>query len=803
MDVYNVPMALDLTLGHTDGLLPSLAMARNRKHVHNARHHTFGPMPTATFIDTFFSLKDDKRGGLMTIKDAFNAVPRTADTPAAIYKPLAAALNKKSPRKSRCPGFEFDTSIERSVRPSRLGYTKPHICCFTAANAKIVRQADNRTRVELGYADLFIDVRHDPSLDFLVDPPAGADRETLTTHNFFRDHRAMDEDELYDQAERIFGLHIAFAAEIFARQNRTCLFTVSVFGPLARLYRWDREGCVVTEAFDFHENPGILLEFFWRYSQVLSAERGHDPTTTVGNREAEALFQEAIRAHVRAQLDVDGPELDKAVGTHYQPGHVTVVRVYHEPAPGSTVITTHSPLIISRPVVSPLYLEGRGTRGYWALDPQTGRVMFLKDTWRAFPADEMEGDILAHLNECNVRNIPRRDVHGMVPDDEDVFLRTGTTQQYTHTGFSEGSKWVCRIDGKRIRTIGRRHYRLVTDAAGYSLKTLRGSEELLHAAYDVFTAMRDALEKDARIHRDLSVGNIVLVKEPGRRIRRGYLIDWESSARIDSDGDAVRTGRAGTWEFMSIRLLTTSDEESKHRFEDDMEALFYVVLYCGLRYLSHDLSMLDFTIFFKEIFQYSVPGIGFTIGGGGKSSIAINRTFTKTTHFRSAGFQEWLNTIMDYCWPRGELKEKYKDMWTPVHVDTYWSEFLKTRELEHDDRVVHTLSTWDLRDPNSPSTTPEVLHTGDSHELRKHPVDDEDTGGPSEKKPRIDKDRQLTPTTRDRPIATPRRSGRIRNIELKFKGVPRSAVGAMSESDEASNSWLQASKRRSGTRSRK
>lgn len=69
------------------------------------------------------------------------------------------------------------------------------------------------------------------------------------------------------------------------------------------------------------------------------------------------------------------------------------------------------------------------------------------------------------------------------------------------------------------------------------------------------TAMRDALEKDARIHRDLSVGNIVLVKEPGRRIRRGYLIDWESSARIDSDGDAVRTGRAVSIVIPSVPTL--------------------------------------------------------------------------------------------------------------------------------------------------------------------------------------------------------------------------------------------------------
>lgn len=320
----------------------------------------------------------------------------------------------------------FDTSIERSVRPMRLGYTKPHICCFTTANATIVSRADNNTRVELGYAELFIDVRPGPSLDFLVDPPAGADGETLATHNFFREHRAMAEDEIYNEAERIFGLHIAFAAEILARQNRTSLFTVSVFGPLARLYRWDREGCIVTAAFDFHAHPGTLLEFFWRFSQASSGERGHDPTTMVANREAEALFREAIRSHVRAQLDVDGPALDKAVSAHYQPGHVSVIIVHPELEPGAETyfVTSFRTMLVSRPVVSPLHLEGRGTRGYWAVDPRTRRVMFLKDTWRVGPVEELEGDILARLNECGIRNIPQQDVHGTAAEDLDM-LRTG------------------------------------------------------------------------------------------------------------------------------------------------------------------------------------------------------------------------------------------------------------------------------------------------------------------------------------------------------------------------------------------
>ncbi len=55
--------------------------------------------------------------------------------------------------------------------------------------------------------------------------------------------------------------------------------------------------------------------------------------------------------------------------------------------------------------------------------------------------------------------------------------------------------------------------------------------------------MRDALRLDSRLHRDISVGNILLVREEGRDVRRGVLVDWETSCRVDDTGKAVEPGR--------------------------------------------------------------------------------------------------------------------------------------------------------------------------------------------------------------------------------------------------------------------
>ncbi|RPD68720.1 hypothetical protein L226DRAFT_317031 [Lentinus tigrinus ALCF2SS1-7] len=62
-------------------------------------------------------------------------------------------------------------------------------------------------------------------------------------------------------------------------------------------------------------------------------------------------------------------------------------------------------------------LVGRGTRGYVALDWETQRFVFLKDSWRPYyPGVEQEGEILSKLNEKKVRNVPTLIGYGDVCD---------------------------------------------------------------------------------------------------------------------------------------------------------------------------------------------------------------------------------------------------------------------------------------------------------------------------------------------------------------------------------------------------
>ncbi|KAI0326079.1 hypothetical protein GY45DRAFT_1259676 [Cubamyces sp. BRFM 1775] len=732
-------------------------------------------MPVATFLEIFLTTTSEDSKAILSSGNAFSAVPKHTKRSAQVYEPLFNALAKTAARRARCPGFVFDKSIERSKRPSFLGYAKPHICCFTPENLAHVQRADPTLRAEFGYAELFVQTMADPGYDFFVDPPPDAEGDDLRRHDFAQ---ASSEEKRYKEAERAFGLHIAFASEVFARQHRVFLFTVSVAGSRARFFRWDRSGCVVTEAFDIHDHPELFSDFFWRFSKLSDARRGHDLTIRMASEEEESLFRNTVKEYVKAQLDVQGDELDKALSFHYQPNHVTAVQV--NPQQPSEPDEHAQLFLVSRPVVTPLSLSGRCTRGYWCVNAATGHIGFLKDTWRTIFRKDTEGDILRRLNNLEVRNVPSLAAHGDVlccmVESEDV----DRTFQDTQTDQFVDEPWARRIRGHDVIVSMHRHYRLVTHTVGYPLRSLRGTEELLFATYDVFIAMQDALSKDSRIHRDLSVGNVILVKEADRGVRRGYLIDWETSDQVDSEGEALHAGRAGTWAFMSIRMLYPGHEDYKHTFEDDMESLFYVVLYCALLYLPHHFVVSNLTDFVDEFFD-EVEGRGTDASGGGAKSVnRVFRRFTKRVHFTSEAFQQWLDTVVGYLGPLPQDLAIYSGKWTPEHLDAFWSEFLATHALEQDDRTVHELSMVRFYDLNSlPSDLPTPPGYPRRMWRRRDDIDEDESSSSTSSE--VQRTSHRPPAKRRRvdpvPIEGPRRSERIRNQQSRTKATT-TAVGA-------------------------
>lgn len=280
---------------------------------------------------------------------------------------------------------------------------KPHICCFASESLQTVRHCDLSSRAELGYAELFFEVMPDPSHDFYTD----AISLVATSQSGGIPTTVME-------LSKARGQHIAYVVEIFARQFREFFFSISMAGSRARLLRWDRSGCIVSDSFDIRTRPELLCEFLWRFAQVPPAGRGHDITVEPALAEEEAVFEKLVTEATALQLGVKGPTLRQAVLQHYEPGRVMAVHVLDQDVADESSNVRR--LLVSRPVVSPLSLCGKGTRGFWAVDTHTRRVTFLKDTWRSAAADR-EGVTLLHMAEVGVRNIPQVVAHGDVPHD--------------------------------------------------------------------------------------------------------------------------------------------------------------------------------------------------------------------------------------------------------------------------------------------------------------------------------------------------------------------------------------------------
>ncbi|KAH9889874.1 hypothetical protein C8Q73DRAFT_652721 [Cubamyces lactineus] len=640
-------------------------------------------MPVEQFIEDFLPpVPAGRRSEILSSRRAFSGIPHGAPTPREIFKPLLDALNKSTKRKSRTPGLVFENVSVRSEKPHEPGFMKPHICCYTMANAEAVRRTPITSRADLGYAELFIEVKPDALLDFFVDPPSDATTEAIAAHEFVAQY---DNEKMKARVDRSFGQHIMYSTEVLARQHRTFVFSITMAGSSARLCRWDRSGLIVSRSFDIRKRPDLLCDFLARFACASNSQRGHDESVEMATSEEETLFLETITKHVQAQLGVEGDALAKAVSEHYEPGHVMAMHVHAVDKENPQCVGGSERYLVSRPVTVPLYVSGRCTRGYWAVQVGTGRVTFMKDTWR-LPGDQ-EGAIIDELNAAGVRNIPTVVAHG------DVYVRPPPAQkkltrvQHTKTDHYCKQPWACLVLNKIIAVSTHIHYRMVVGEVGYNLERFKGTRELLSATYDAFHAMRDAYDKASRIHRDISVGNIILVQEVDSVPRRGYLIDWETSDKVDEEGHALERARTGTWRFMSIKILEYP--EKGHTLQDDMESLLYVILYCSLLHLPHSMRNPEHLYrFIEKFFDDCSYGVGKLHGGDAKLVNADDRTWTQRIKFDNENIADWLNTAMNYHYPPRHLRREWWDRWSnPDHLDTYWGAFLEGRDLEEDDAV--------------------------------------------------------------------------------------------------------------------
>ncbi|KAH9928049.1 hypothetical protein B0H21DRAFT_762822 [Amylocystis lapponica] len=626
-----------------------------------------GPMPAQLFLDEF--LPTSSGAGTLSGLNPFRRILRTGSQ-SMLSGDGVNALNGRGLFAPVCPGFVFDDAAV--VPEDQSEVRKSYLYCYSEESLQRMKDSGHARDAHLGFAEFFIEVR-DAGQDIFIDPPRGA---ACSSHNFLAglDGFSIDSERTQEEAQEILGRHVARVAETCSRQYRTHYFSIMLNGPLARLIRWDRAGAIVTEAFDVHEDPHLLYQFTQRYAYGPDEMRGLDTTIGPAQSDDEALFLTSITAHVKRQLGVEGEVAESAVLEHYKPGKVAAVTVNSGDDGAQT-----TRLLISRPVLANSTLFSKATRGYWCVD-SAGHVVFLKDMWRHTKCFRVEGDVIEALHRAGVRNIPDVVQHGHVPRfpsnqqdsrlDDHTEYSTLTDLQDTLSDKFLDADWVCS-DQRKLRP--HIHYRLVLGTVGYPLKRFTGTKELLHATFDAFEAMVGAHEA-GWLHRDISAGNILLVREGSTGVRRGYLIDWEMARGVDTN----QLDQLGTFQFKGHRLL--GEDRVTHTLADDMESMLWVVLYCSLLWLPvHELHPGARWNTIGEMFEARrVSPTGRVVGGHGKIANMRTRRFTNNVEFDNTQLQTWLTTVMDYHAPLETAGPELRGKWDgPRHLLEFWRGFLE------------------------------------------------------------------------------------------------------------------------------
>ncbi|KAJ6560177.1 hypothetical protein B0H19DRAFT_1146710 [Mycena capillaripes] len=332
------------------------------------------------------------------------------------------------------------------------------------------------------------------------------------------------------------GQVITYLNAMQASQLRTHSFGVIIIAKYCRLFRLTRSTMEVTERFDYTTSP-ILIQFLWRLSHAAPEVRGLDTT----------FEKVAIGSELEARKLIDA--VDKAMWKVFVDG-----RSFFVAAPFTR--SHHLPV-------------GRGTRCFVAVDTETNQRCLLKDTWRVI-GYHPEGEAYARLKEHQVQNVPNVVAAGDVPGH-----KSGDFHSYP-------LDWI-KVKEEAIRE--HQHYRLVLDVIGRPLIEFTSTHELVKCVLDVLQAHSDAWTKARVEHRDVSIGNIIILVKDATTT--GLLIDWEL-ARFDTDSAAQAYERIGTRQFMSARLFTSLPPARE--LADDLESFLLVLLWVAITYAPNGMT---------------------------------------------------------------------------------------------------------------------------------------------------------------------------------------------------------------------
>ncbi|KAI0649722.1 hypothetical protein C8Q79DRAFT_343200 [Trametes meyenii] len=481
----------------------------------------------------------------------------------------------------------------------------------TGATATITKPPSLDTRVAWAWAELLIEVKKDSDRASFDVAQKGDKPPKLPSGKAHRDAR---------------GQVARYGREIFNRQHRQHLFMLSVVGHIAHILRLDTVGVIVSEPFNYLTQAELFGKFLYRFINMTPEQRGHNPTARRATPEEHTLFRSLwTRFPDVPSNSAVKRGLKKAATDGWPIYALDIYALWSDPDDrlDTRVVKTYKShrCLVGRPDSMNGSMTGRMTRGFVAWDTVEQKAVYVKDSWR--PVSSQIPSELENYQRLLERVLqPQKSVYFLtLRAGGDVVwspgLRDGLCMESTDPhGSLQAVATLTQelVPAGRGRPFARRNCRLIFKEICRPLEDFSTAAHLVGIVYGALIAHGHAWTSADLLHRDVSVGNILIYDKPEGGFRP-VLADWDLAKTKETllEQKPTQNSRSGTWQFLSAVLQCYP--QKPYQLSDDLESFLHVLNWCSLRYLKHGLSgrenagqlaALFFALFDKE-FQ---PGLG-------------------------------------------------------------------------------------------------------------------------------------------------------------------------------------------------
>ncbi|KAI0353660.1 hypothetical protein OH77DRAFT_575578 [Trametes cingulata] len=431
-------------------------------------------------------------------------------------------------------------------------------------------------------------------------------------------------------------------------------FTIGVYGDIVRLTRFDRSCAIVSPPINLKEPQGrrVLQRFLWHFSHPLVGNTvvGCDPTVTRLDVDGQAWVREQLKKAKAKDWKKHVRELHKArrVEVYDQKTGKTVPYILYHLVDVNGRLFSRATTVWRAIEDTRIWHQGQLVDDPASTAPAKPRI--VKEAWRQLvrrseaefyeriemkiPQEERFGlPTMVCGGDMGSRELrwweeTRKRRSGEVrsdsgaeggsyagpstpssPGDATEPATPGIPSEDFPLPYPQQQTYSWRLlYGEQYAYLERSHMRIVVDDVGRPLTQFRCTRELIQAIRDAIVGHRQAREKAHVLHRDVSVGNILIVDEPSQKGFCGFLHDYDYSSIESGDedegyesgspGSPLQTAenegsgqkeRTGTYYFMAFEILRGAvSGPTVHHVHHDLESFYWVIVWIVLRHTAHD-----------------------------------------------------------------------------------------------------------------------------------------------------------------------------------------------------------------------